>query len=261
MTGNSNCIIWQTHRLDERALEEYARLEQDCRGAFDSVVLYDNSARDFHQPEAYPDISFRMFELESLKQQFNLTQLSEKLDITPGNTVFPLLAFAQNHRYDYYWLIEYDVRYTGNWREFFDHFRESDSDLLGTTLYRHAFRPDWCWWQSLQTPRFSLVRRKNWIRGLFPVMRISDKGLRVLEKANRRGWRGHYEVCVPTALYHYGLKIEDFGGDGEFVAAHNVNRFYVNNPKVDGLGPGTFVCPPTEPIDERLPDKLYHAVK
>jgi hypothetical protein len=92
-------------------------------------------------------------------------------------------------------------------------------------------------------------------------MRISAEGVRIYIKANRKGWKGHYEVCMPTVLHHYGLAIEDIGGDGEFVAKHNRNRFYTNTPSMDGLGPGTFVCPPTQPISEELPDKLYHAVK
>ena len=70
-----------------------------------------------------------------------------------------------------------------------------------------------------------------------------------------------HEVCIPTVLHHYRLAIEDIGGDGEFVVEENINRFYRNTPGVDGLGPATFVCPPTQPISEVLPDKLYHAVK
>lgn len=261
MKKSDTCIVWQTHRLDDGALEEYARLENECRGFFDTAVLYDNSKSDFVQPASYPDTRFALFDINELKQNYRLSQLSDSLGVTPGNTIFPLLDFAQSHSYAYYWLIEYDVRYTGNWREFFFYFSQSKSDLLGTTLYRHAFRPSWCWWSSLKTPRLSLVRRKNWIRGLFPVMRVSDRALQIFKRGNRQGWRGHYEVCLPTLLYHRGLLIEDIGGDGEFVMGENVNRFYTNSPQVDGLGPGTFVCPPTQPITERLPNKLYHAVK
>lgn len=261
MAKHDTCIIWQTHRLDERALGEFLRLEEDCRDSFDTVVLYDNSRNDFAQPTCCPDTEFALFDINDLVNSYHLNRFSESPGVTPGNTVFPLLDFARSRDYAWYWLIEYDVRYTGSWREFFSYFADSDSDLLGTTLYRHKFRPSWCWWGSLRTPRFSLVRKKNWIRGLFPAMRLSARGVNLFRKANRKGWRGHYEVCLPTALYHYGLTVEDFGGDGEFVAEHNRNRFYTNTPGVDGLGPGTFVCPPTQPIADRLPDKLYHAIK
>lgn len=261
MQNSDTCVLWQTHRLDAGALDEYARLEKDCRGKFDTLVLYDNSRGDFEQPAAHPGTGFSLFDINDLKNKYALNHFREPVSITPGNTIFPLVDFARTHRYSYYWLIEYDVRYTGNWAELFSYFATSHSDLLGTTLYRHEFRPSWCWWDSFKKPRFSMVRKKNWIRGLFPVMRISAQGLQVLREANRKGWRGHYEVVVPTALYHYGLTLEDFGGDGEFVGEENRNRFYTNSPSVDGLGPGTFVCPPTRPLEERLPNKLYHAVK
>jgi hypothetical protein len=261
MQNSDICVIWQTHRLDAASLEEYERLEKDCQGKFDTLVLYDNSRGDFEQPASHPTSEFSMFDIKELAKKYNLNHFREPVSITPGNTIFPLLDFAHTHPYSYYWLIEYDVRYTGSWRELFTYFSSSKSDLLGTTLYRHQFRPSWCWWSSLRKPRFSIVRQTNWIRGLFPVLRISAQGLQVLHKANRKGWKGHYEVLMPTALYHYGLTLEDFGGDGEFVDEENKNRFYTNTPLVDGLGPGTFVCPPSQPVADRLPNKLYHAVK
>jgi hypothetical protein len=261
MKNGDTCVIWQTHRLDGESLEEYQRLENDCRDKFDTLVLYDNSRRDFAPPASLPTTDFAMFDVNELNKKYKLNHFRVPVSITPGNTIFPLLDFAQTHHYSFYWLIEYDVRYTGSWREFFSYFCSSKSDLLGTTLYRHKFRPSWCWWNSLKTPRFSIVRQKNWIRGLFPVMRISARGLQVLQKANRKGWGGHYEVFLPTVLYHNGLMLEDLGGDGEFVKEQNKNKFYTNTPLVDGLGPGTFVCPPTEPVADRLPNKLYHAIK
>lgn len=259
---NNTCIIWQTHRLDDSALAEYVRLKAQCGDQFDTLVLYDNSRNDFRQPDEHPDIDFSLFDIHDLDQKYHLNRLRNPVSITPGNTVFPLLDFSREQQYSYYWLIEYDVRYTGDWREFFSYFTSNESDLLGTTLYRHSFRPSWGWWKSLQAPRLSFLRAKNRVRGLFPVMRISAAGIRAYTKANRRGWKGHYEVCMPTVLKHYGLAIEDIGGDGEFVAEKNRNRFYTNTPEKSGLAPGTFVCPPAgQPISEVLPDKLYHAVK
>ena len=37
-------------------------------------------------------------------------------------------------------------------------------------------------------------------------------------------------------------------------------KFYTNSPLVDELGPGsTFVCPPTQPVEDRLPNKLFRS--
>ena len=42
------------------------------------------------------------------------------------------------------------------------------------------------------------------------------------------GWSGHHEVVIPTAVSYLGMKIEDFGGNGEYVRLGNENRFYDN---------------------------------
>ena len=62
-------------------------------------------------------------------------------------------------------------------------------------------------------------------------------------------------------MSHYGLSLEDIGGQGEFVREGNLNRFYENTPTVKSMSPGTFVCPPAHPIDVALPNRLYHPIK
>lgn len=42
--------------------------------------------------------------------------------------------FNAHPEFDRYWVVEYDVRFTGNWRGFFDAFEDSDSDFLSATL-------------------------------------------------------------------------------------------------------------------------------
>ena len=62
--------------------------------------------------------------------------------LNPGNTDLLILNFAETFReYDYYWGIEYDVHYEGSWKNFFNHFVPSQSDLLGTTLYQQQETP------------------------------------------------------------------------------------------------------------------------
>ena len=66
---------------------------------------------------------------------------------------------------------------------------------------------------------------------------------------------------VKTLLKHYGLRVEDIGGEGEFVRPENMGRFYTNTPEKDGLAPGTMVCPPCKPDMTMRSGKLYHAIK
>ncbi|MBA0883536.1 DUF3405 domain-containing protein [Flavobacterium sp. BBQ-18] len=68
--------------------------------------------------------------------------LGEKL--IPGNNHFPLLKFYKEHpHYDYYWCIEDDVRYTGNWDHFFNHFENSDKSFISSHIQRYADDPQW----------------------------------------------------------------------------------------------------------------------
>lgn len=91
-------------------------------------------------------------------------------------------------------------------------------------------------------------------------MRLTKKACQVLDIAYKLGWRGHYEVSVPTILFNKNCKIEDIGISGEFVKPGNEKCFYTNTPENDGLTPGTFVYKPCC-IDQILPNKLYHPIK
>jgi len=73
--------------------------------------------------------------------------------IPDGNTSFPVMEFYRMYPdYEHYWRVEYDVRFYGNWTDLFDYFADNNADLLTTTLYRYAIRPEWMWWNSLKTP-------------------------------------------------------------------------------------------------------------
>lgn len=259
----TTCIVLQTHKLNDKIQKEFNRIHTECKDQFDIILLYDNSNADFSPKKLNSGLSYHLFDVNDIATRFNFTRLGkDNISVVPGNALFPFLDFANNSTYRHYWRIEYDVRFIGNWKKFFHYFEhESDADLLGTTLHRYTDRPNWFWWASFKTPRFTYIRKRNRIRGFFPVVRLSQDGIKTYTALNKKEWRGHFEVVLPTALYHAGLKIEDIGGSGSFVKEHNINRFYTNNPMKDRLDPGTFVCPPSVPIKAQLPNKLYHAIK
>ena len=71
----------------------------------------------------------------------------------------------------------------------------------------------------------------------------------------------YYEVTLPTILHHGGYRIEDFGGEGSFVAAGNKGRFYSNVPREKGLAEGSLVWRPCRSSIGKAPNKLWHPVK
>jgi len=105
------------------------------------------------------------------------------------------------------------------------------------------------------------VRNVDRIRGFLPIARHSARAFNLLIRKYGKQWQGHDEVVVPTLLHHYRLRLEDMGGDGEFVDPKNRGRFYFNTPEKQGLVPGTMVCPPELPEMPMVADKLYHGIK
>jgi len=108
--------------------------------------------------------------------------------------------------------MEYDVRFTGGWPDFFLHFAANRSDLLATTLFDYNFRPGWDNWGTLKSPR--PIPDQERVRALFPLYRLSNAALRALHEAYSDGWSGHYEVTIPTILKTVASHSRIVGGSG-----------------------------------------------
>lgn len=181
--------------------------------------------------------------------------------IRPGLCDLVPQLFRRVHpEYDFVYIVEYDVLYSGDWAAFFSHFRRSEADLLATNVASRSELPDCVHFQGLATDRSPTPEES--LRAFMPICRYSAAALAALEERYHRGWRGHFEVLVPTAVRDAGLRLEDFGGDGPFVAPGNRDRFYTSNRLSDHLRPGSFVLNPA-PTERPGPDRplLLHPCK
>lgn len=254
---NSTAILFMTHFVDEMILGEYRKIKAEA-SAYGDVILLCNTT-EMRVPPAIPaDVTAFLFDKTDIRA---LGYTSKDTSISSYNIeLFVINFFTKNPQYDYYWAIEYDVRFSGNWALLFDAFCGNHVDLLGTTVYRYDFNPSWDNWRSLTAPPPG-VKPQDRIRAFLPIYRISRRALDIVHKAYHNGWGGHCECTIPTILNLAGLSIEDMGGNGEFVKPGNLNRFYHNNPKAMTHGPGTLIFRPvlTRPGNE--PNLLWHPVK
>lgn len=259
--------------VDRGIARLYDRLWSDCHDRFHVRYLCDNTRGNFGRFTNDP--RYTLFTVDRLmelgypgKQRLRYLRPAEERapyhklrNFVMGNTELTALAFYHdNPGFDFYWIVEYDVRYTGSWRAFFSHFESSNADLLGTSLMKRDECPDWTWWKSLHLGDRA-IEQDGLIRGFFPIYRLSNRALRQLDAEYRTGVGGHYECLVPTLLNHAGCSIEDIGGDGDFVKRENINRFYLNNRANHSLAPGTFVFIPPLHRPGKRPDTLWHPVK
>ncbi len=176
---------------------------------------------------------------------------------------FPVFDFFLSHRdYDTYWVIEYDVRYTGQWESLLGSFQCYDHDLVTSHIRRFAQEPGWFWWDSFHHPT-KIVARDNYVRSFNVIYRISNRALEFLHQAQLDGWRGYPEVLFPTLLLDDGFRLLDFGGDGEFTLPELRNGVYTSHASRSGHLSilGTMRYRPSRARAGRRPNKIYHPVK
>jgi hypothetical protein len=258
-------ILYLSHVVNRAHWRAYKRLECECRDLADVYYLLNLSC------ETVPADMKNMFPITPSKRAA-LGHPSREgnvgwwMDTSASHTRVmqsgidrALLAFRKiKPEYDYYWIVEYDVEFSGHWSEPFNAFADNTSDLLCTNMFRRETNPTWAWWQSLVWPPQS---KPDLIRAFLPFARLSARAIDTLIAAGQDGIDGIYELVWPTVLHHHKLTIEDIGGDGSFVSPANVNRWYTSTITSESLSPGTFVFRPNRYRVGRIPNKLWHPVK
>jgi hypothetical protein len=265
MSGRA-VVLFAVHYASDEILAEYAALRAAAGPALDVVLHYDNLRGDVNEalPAGVPDV--HTVDAERIRA-LGFPSWPDRTghfgpeSLLPGNWDFAVVDFYRAHpEYDFYWRIEFDVRFSGPWSRFFGPWASSRVDLLTTTVQRREDGVPWFWWASLGGPGLSLDPRTH-VRAFLPVCRISRRACELMDRSYGEGVHGHVECVVPTLLAQRGMEIEDLGGSGEFVRPENENRFYVNEPTDDCLRPGTFIFRPAREAAGDEPDKLWHPVK
>lgn len=210
-------------KSNEWTLSAFHALEQSLQGKADVYFAYHRQGDVL--PVALQNIeNLFVFTLDVLNE-LGYTPI-EKGKLVPGSNHFPLLKFyKENQGYDYYWLVEDDVRFSGEWKEFFDSFASCTSDFLSSVIETKAENPNWYWWSCLKTGNEAIAVDRL-LRSFNPIYRLSSQALACIDDHLRKDWIGHHEVLLPTLLYNKGFLLEDFGGEGIFGRPENNAKFY-----------------------------------
>lgn len=253
-------ILYMSHFITDRVIGRFHSLNRECAGPEYHVSLLFDSTREPAPKIAESNVhSFDLGSVAALG--FPMLAVGGTVPrIVPGNTDYALMQFYLSYPFhDFYWLVEYDVRFTGSWRHFFATCDLSTSDLLATTLQEHRDNRNWYWWDSLRL-RTRAVDRAVMRRAFLPIYRLSRTACRILVEEYRKGWEGHFEVRLPTVLSVNGCSLEDIGGDGRFVPPGHVNRFYIGEHPSERRE-ATFRWRPVMREPGLVPNMLWHPVK
>jgi len=263
-----SAILFHTHIISNDILSEFQNISNESEGIADAYLLCDDKNIDITKKvKKYRYISFNKEGLSDLN--YPIIKDEQRGAEVPINRAFQLsnkklsiLKFFLEHQdYDYYWYIEYDVRYSGKWSQFFNNFNNNDSDLITSYLRSYKEEPRWLLWYLNHTEL--TIPESERIRSFNPVMRISNKALTYLHESFLDGWIGHLEVLIPTLLHNNGFELEDFGGSGKFCQKENINRNYIGSENnLDGvLDHGTMRYRPHLIYLGLKKNKLYHPIK
>lgn len=216
-------VLYLTNKSNEWTLSAFHALEQSLQGEADVYFAYHQQGNEL--PVVLQAIRNLFVFTSDILDDLGYTPI-EKGKLVPGSNHFPLLKFfKENQEYDYYWLVEDDVRFSGEWKDFFNCFASNTSDFLSSVFETKEENPNWYWWTYLKAGENAISEDKL-LRSFNPIYRLSHQALVCIDGHLREGWMGHHEVLFPTLLFSKGFRIEDFGGDGSFVKSENKVKFY-----------------------------------
>ena len=248
MTGKQAFLI-STNKVSESVFTLYQQIAKATSSIGDTILLYHFKEHALTIPYDLNVLSY-IFE-DNILSEMGYTPISNSL--LPGSNHFPVLKFyLENNSYTYYWLIEDDIIFNGDWKFFIDKITSLNNyDFITSNIETNDTDPEWKWWFSLSSPPRARRVRKL-LKSFNPLYRISNDALKFIDKMLRTGWSGHHEVLLPTLLYNNKFNIIDFGGDGKFTPDGYENILYSKE---------TYRWRPVFQSAGDEVNKLYHPVK
>jgi len=212
-------ILFLTDKSSSWIVNNFKQLNLVSNEKNEVFFLYHK--RNDEIPDSIQQLNHYTFTNEVLN---NLGYTPIENSLVPGSNHFPLMQFYLDHpNFDYYWVIEDDVVFSGDWNYFFESFNHEQADFISTYIQYENVNPGWYWWNTLLTGNDRVDTK---IRSFNPVYRLSNFALHITDKALKNGWSGHHEVLLPTLIAHEGLKIVDMGDQGPFVEGKFTPFFY-----------------------------------
>lgn len=249
-------VVYITHVYNKAIEEQLLLLQAAIQNSATLFVAYQEEAVRPSLPEGILPFGFTVRELNLLGVR------TWKCSMQDGNSHTIMLDFFKIHSdFDYFWFIEYDVRFSGNWSTFFSFFQNKDEDFISSHILNFEENPEWSHWNDLFLMNLDLNENDR-LSSFNPICRLSYRALALLEERCSLGDYGHLEVLLPTLFKYYKLNIKDLGGMGRYTYKVSPNLFYQNYMAENNENICTHRFRPMVKKEEiKIANKIYHPVK
>lgn len=248
---NKEAILIATHFIDQNIIRKIKKILKDIHNNRDLYILTWNTRLSLHAPK----IKKIIFDNEDTKAFRERWILDNDMDLCRLN-IIKILQKNMVPVYDYYWFIEYDVDFNGNWEELLN--IKNNSDLICTHIIDHTENDKWIWWKDFKTPLKNIKK----IRAFLPIYRISRNMLEEIEWVlSKEGWGGHMEALIPAIIHAKGGKINEIWWNSKYTLPQNTNKFYNSYPVWFEIWFGEFRWIPHIITVCKRKRRLYHPIK
>lgn len=263
------CVVFVTHVWRPEIARHYARLKRQAGTVLDVFLVYQRGADEAQLPKGLePDLVISMADTARhfpLRHQeysqrplpwgyVDLVWVSAFLD--------PLLA-----GYEQFWLVEYDVDFSGDWATFFSAAAQYEGDLLASRLRPVSAEPDFFHLPGYRQPE---TAPPDPLIAFMPISRLSRRLLdHYRETLLQPGWHGHFEMLLPSIARAGGFSVAELGGedalvpperrglhyDGTFADLYSATTSHGFRP------PKSYQYYDSRPHRFARQDRIYHPIK
>jgi len=221
-------VVFVTHIWTPEIAEHYARLQREAGSVLDVVLAYQPGAADAPTLSGMgADIVVRMEDAARHFPRRYAEFVARDADTIWGYVdLVWLTAFlsAELAAYERFWLLEYDVDFSGNWADFFRAAADYEGDLLSARVRPLSLDPDFWFAASFRQPD---ARIADPLIAFMPISRLSRRLITYYrDTLQQPGWGGHFEILLPSIAAAGGFAVADLGGNGPYVPAERIDLYY-----------------------------------
>ena len=245
-SGSNDIYVLRTHRWDIHIEKMWRDLCSDIGHEYVYVAYDVTGGRKL--PAALVGNGHVITHTEEECKSIN--RIHKSLWLTFESLLVLLYQRLRRIKFQHLWVIEYDVRCTGNWKHVLqsavNHCRDADFVSYRVEEFNIARNALWAWWWNKSARRGKRSDRSvlPW-RSFLPISRYSYRLLQVYDKSIGE-WTDFCELYLPTRC------MEESGFSCDNLSPHLVGNWYTTKAMsdkewADGVG--------------RPKNKLYHAIK